>query len=236
MTVNEKDQILLDLLQQNDANRAILYFATGLSVELQEEIASRDWCTQMNFDNTIIDAKTFTLVDWFRKTVPKYRAFFLWHSLCIQLLDEETLSRNLAHATTGKGFDTTECVTDASPLMKDRLFSHCSDDILDMLFDGSGRDYYNTFLVPLNAFYKQYENDIQVLSSGDYADWLVLPQKSSEKGGIKVTMALRHHLNVQDEPEIVILIDYMNDYVDKEMSQLVKEITLDYNCDSYIAW
>jgi len=232
---------VIELLQREDPDRAILYYATGLSEIQISNYFNKDWCFELNISNTRVDARHFSLVDQFNAgATVRYRALFLLDCIRNQFAQGNGRSAALALLVNGTDFDCFRNINRFVDAALSNPLFHCRAEDVHRRADalkGKESDIQNCskFHSCLRIAYRQIQStgdEMEGLS--DSNRWFVKKEEYSndtnDKRPIVVTFMVRH-CNIESDPEIIVAVEHTIVKVDES---LIDQFACDYNCDSYV--
>lgn len=232
---------VIEIFQRGSADRAILYFASGLSEVQACSYFNSDWCFELNISNTRVDARHFSLVDHFDAgSHVRYRALFLLECIRSQFSQGEGRSTALALLLNGTDFDCFLKINHSVQAALSNPLFHCRAEEVHRRADalkGNENDIESCskFRKCLRMAYAHMQNVADAMEGlSDSNRWFVLkegyPSDTSDERPIVVTFMVRHN-SVDSDPEIIIAIEHTMVKVDES---LVDQFACDYNCDSYV--
>ena len=236
------DSVVTDILEGGVASvdRAILYYAYGLSEVQSNNFFNNDRCFELNISSAMIDARHFGLVDLFPRGTDfnvRYRALFLLDCIRHRFSQGNGRSAKLALIRSGAGFNLLEDISPSlGDVLRNPLFGCPAREVLDKAgaCEGKERDIQNCydFHRTLARFYMQRKTIVSAMDGlRDLKDWFVHQESyGNEDQPIIVTLMVRH-CAVDSDPEIIITIEHTIVEVEKSVAD---EFARDFNCDSYV--
>lgn len=232
---------VLEILQSGAADRAILYFALGLSETQSTSFFNSDWCFKLNVSSAKLDIRHFSLVDQFEAgSHVRYRALLLLDCICSQLSHGAGRSAALALLRSGTDFDCFSCADKSLGVaLRNPFFHCCAEDVHNrtgaLIASESELKNCSQLLRILRISYARMVNIADAMDGvRDSGLWFVkqesYPSDMDDGTTINVSFMLRH-TSIENDPEIIIAIEHTIVEVDKSVAD---ELARELNCDSYV--
>lgn len=241
--VNADESAVAEFLQRSSADRAILYFAFGLSEIQTSHFFNDDWCSELNLSSSKVGANHFGLVDEFPSddgcNDVRYRALFMLDCIRSQFAQGDGRLAELALLRRGEVFDLFKgCDSLTISILRNPLFACPAMDIHRRAGKCKGnksdKQKCSDFHENLVDFYDLRDSivvAIEALSDSDC--WFIrreiYPSEAQDEKPIIISFMLRHATD--NKPEIIIAIEHTIVEVNKIVADALAR---DYNCDSYV--
>lgn len=209
-----------ELLQRSTTDRAILYFAFGLSDN--SHFFNSDWCFELNLLSATVDARHFALIDRNRNDAVRYRALFMLDSIRNYFSNGEDRTAFLRGGSSFNLFRNVDSDSAMGCVLSHSLFHLRAEEVLSIAEGRDLEDYFDFYRM-LSRYYVQRQAIVDAMEHlCESGLWFVLRETCTNgEQPIVVSFMMRHVAD--SDPEIIIAIEHT-----------VFELPNEYNCDSYV--